>query len=118
MIILDTSAVIEFLLALPKAKQVQACVERVDWQIAAPELLGVEVLHVLRRSDLLVGRTGEQCQKCSISIRRIMIGGGTSHFCPRCQWRWAACFDSRLGVDDARSLGWLDACGSRFSPTP
>lgn len=49
MIVLDASAAIELLLALPKANQVQERIERADWQIAAPQLLVVEVLQVLRR---------------------------------------------------------------------
>lgn len=49
MIVLDTSAAIELLLSLPKGKQVQDRVESADWQLAAPQLLQVEVLQVLRR---------------------------------------------------------------------
>ena len=47
--VLDTSAAIELLLSLPKARQVQGRIEQADWQIAAPELFWVEVLQVLRR---------------------------------------------------------------------
>lgn len=49
MIVLDTSAAIELLLSLPKARQVQDYVEEAQWQVAAPQLLIVEVLQVLRR---------------------------------------------------------------------
>ena len=49
MIVLDTSAAIELLLSLPKARQVQDCLEKAQWQVAAPQLLIVEVLQVLRR---------------------------------------------------------------------
>lgn len=49
MIVLDTSAVIELLLGLPLARQVQTHLERADWQVAAPQLLQIEVLQVLRR---------------------------------------------------------------------
>lgn len=49
MIVLDTSAAIELLLALPKATQVQDRLEQAQWQVAAPQLLLVEVLQVLRR---------------------------------------------------------------------
>ena len=31
--------------------------------------------------------TGEQCPRCGHIIRRIVIGGRSSHFCPRCQPR-------------------------------
>jgi len=31
------------------------------------------------------GRTGEPCLRCGTSIRRLVIGGRSSHFCPRCQ---------------------------------
>ncbi len=33
------------------------------------------------------GRTGEPCPRCGTEIRRIVIGGRSSHFCPRCQRR-------------------------------
>lgn len=49
MIVLDTSAAVEILLALPLGARVQRHLERADWQIAAPELLIVETLQVLRR---------------------------------------------------------------------
>lgn len=49
MIVLDTSAAIELLLALPLSHKVQQQLDRVDWQIIAPQLLVVEVLQVLRR---------------------------------------------------------------------
>ena len=49
MIVLDSSAAVELLLALPGSPQVQQHLESVDWQIAAPQLLIVEVLQVLRR---------------------------------------------------------------------
>ncbi|MFT4189819.1 MAG: type II toxin-antitoxin system VapC family toxin [Aeromicrobium sp.] len=49
MIVLDTSAAIELLLSLPRSRQVQEHVERADWRIAAPQLLVIEALQVLRR---------------------------------------------------------------------
>lgn len=49
MIVLDTSAAIELLLGLPLARYVQEHLERSEWQIAAPQLLEIEVLQVLRR---------------------------------------------------------------------
>ncbi len=49
MIVLDTSAAIELLLALPRSGRVQDELEQVEWQISAPQLLVVEVLQVLRR---------------------------------------------------------------------
>ncbi len=30
-------------------------------------------------------RTGEPCRKCRTPIRRIILGGRSTHFCPRCQ---------------------------------
>ncbi|QBE50044.1 bifunctional DNA-formamidopyrimidine glycosylase/DNA-(apurinic or apyrimidinic site) lyase [Leucobacter triazinivorans] len=33
------------------------------------------------------GRAGEPCPRCGRAIRRIVIGGRSSHFCPRCQRR-------------------------------
>ena len=31
------------------------------------------------------GRTGEPCRRCRTLIRRIVIGGRSTHFCTRCQ---------------------------------
>jgi formamidopyrimidine-DNA glycosylase len=31
------------------------------------------------------GRTGEPCRRCRTAIRRVVIGGRASHYCPRCQ---------------------------------
>lgn len=31
------------------------------------------------------GRTGAKCQKCKSTIKRIVLGGRSSHYCPRCQ---------------------------------
>jgi formamidopyrimidine-DNA glycosylase len=33
------------------------------------------------------GRTGEPCRRCRTPIRRVVLGGRGSHFCPRCQRR-------------------------------
>jgi len=33
------------------------------------------------------GRTGEPCLACGAPIRRAVVGGRSSHFCPRCQRR-------------------------------
>lgn len=49
MIVLDASAAVELLLALPVSSRVQVELERVEWQVAAPQLLEIEVLQVLRR---------------------------------------------------------------------
>jgi predicted nucleic acid-binding protein len=48
-IVLDTSAAIELLLGLPLSRRVQERVERAEWQIAASQLLEIEILQVLRR---------------------------------------------------------------------
>ena len=31
------------------------------------------------------GRTGEPCRKCRTPIRRVVLGGRSTHFCPECQ---------------------------------
>lgn len=49
MIVLDTSAAVELLLALPLSGRVREQLDRSDWQIAAPQLLSIEILQVLRR---------------------------------------------------------------------
>ena len=49
MIVLDTSAAVEALLSLPLSRAVEEQLNRVDWQIIAPQLLIVEALQVLRR---------------------------------------------------------------------
>ena len=49
MIVLDASAAVELLLALPLSPRVQSELEGVEWQMASPQLLEIEVLQVLRR---------------------------------------------------------------------
>ncbi|GAA2529454.1 bifunctional DNA-formamidopyrimidine glycosylase/DNA-(apurinic or apyrimidinic site) lyase [Rarobacter incanus] len=39
------------------------------------------------RSLQAYGRTGEPCPRCGTPIRRIVVGGRSSHICPRCQRR-------------------------------
>ncbi|MCI9889745.1 bifunctional DNA-formamidopyrimidine glycosylase/DNA-(apurinic or apyrimidinic site) lyase [Micrococcales bacterium 31B] len=39
------------------------------------------------RSLAAYGKTGEPCPRCGTPIQRIMSGGRSSHFCPRCQRR-------------------------------
>lgn len=34
---------------------------------------------------LVYQRTGEPCRRCKAPIRRMVIGGRSAHFCPRCQ---------------------------------
>jgi formamidopyrimidine-DNA glycosylase len=31
------------------------------------------------------GRTGEKCLKCKSTIKRIVLGGRSTHYCPKCQ---------------------------------
>jgi len=31
------------------------------------------------------GRAGEPCRRCDTPIRRVVVGGRSAHFCPRCQ---------------------------------
>lgn len=38
-----------------------------------------------QRMHRVYGREGEACVVCGKSIRRIRVGGRSSHFCPRCQ---------------------------------
>ena len=49
MIVLDTSALVELLLALPLSPHVEAALDDAGWQVAAPQLQAIEVLQVLRR---------------------------------------------------------------------
>ena len=49
MIVLDTSALVELLLALPLSRQVEERLDHAQWQAAAPQLQAVDVLQVLRR---------------------------------------------------------------------
>ncbi|QIK62134.1 type II toxin-antitoxin system VapC family toxin [Leucobacter viscericola] len=49
MIVLDASAAVELLLALPLSRRVQDRLDQGHWQLAAPQLLVVEILQVLRR---------------------------------------------------------------------
>ncbi|WP_312976159.1 bifunctional DNA-formamidopyrimidine glycosylase/DNA-(apurinic or apyrimidinic site) lyase [Corynebacterium sp.] len=37
------------------------------------------------RSLNAYGRTGEPCHRCGTPLQRLVIGGRSSHFCPRCQ---------------------------------
>jgi formamidopyrimidine-DNA glycosylase len=36
-------------------------------------------------SAFVYGRTGKPCHTCGSSIRRVRVGGRSSHFCPKCQ---------------------------------
>jgi formamidopyrimidine-DNA glycosylase len=38
-----------------------------------------------RRKLRVYGRTGEPCRECTTPIERIVVGGRSTHFCPRCQ---------------------------------
>jgi formamidopyrimidine-DNA glycosylase len=40
-----------------------------------------------RRKLRVYKRTGEACPVCGTAIARVVIGGRSSHFCPRCQPR-------------------------------
>lgn len=41
------------------------------------------------RSLAAYGREGVPCERCGTTIRRVVFGGRSSHFCPRCQRRRA-----------------------------
>jgi len=43
-------------------------------------------------------RTGEPCPRCGSKIRRLVLGGRSSHFCPRCQPRRGSVMN-RTGAD-------------------
>jgi formamidopyrimidine-DNA glycosylase len=36
---------------------------------------------------LVYGRTDEACRRCGTAIRRIVLGGRSTHYCPKCQGR-------------------------------
>jgi formamidopyrimidine-DNA glycosylase len=36
-------------------------------------------------SHKVYGRAGEKCGRCGASVRRIVVGGRSTHFCPKCQ---------------------------------
>jgi formamidopyrimidine-DNA glycosylase len=38
-----------------------------------------------RRKLRVYGRAGEPCRECTTPIERIVVGGRSTHFCPRCQ---------------------------------
>lgn len=38
-----------------------------------------------QEESLVYGRTGKPCHSCGESIRRVVIAGRSSHFCPQCQ---------------------------------
>ena len=40
-----------------------------------------------RRLHAVYGREGEPCPRCGKKIRRIVLGGRSTHFCPTCQRR-------------------------------
>ncbi|WP_062378637.1 bifunctional DNA-formamidopyrimidine glycosylase/DNA-(apurinic or apyrimidinic site) lyase [Demequina pelophila] len=42
------------------------------------------------RSLEAYGRAGEPCSRCGSALRRETIGGRSTHWCARCQRRWAA----------------------------
>ena len=37
------------------------------------------------RSLNAYGREGEPCRRCGTPLRRIVVGGRSSHYCPECQ---------------------------------
>ena len=38
-----------------------------------------------QESHQVYGRAGEPCPRCGVPIRRIIVAGRSTHFCPRCQ---------------------------------
>jgi formamidopyrimidine-DNA glycosylase len=49
-----------------------------------------------QRRLLVYGREGERCRKCNSRIKRIILGGRSTHYCPRCQKSTARISAARL----------------------
>jgi formamidopyrimidine-DNA glycosylase len=39
----------------------------------------------MQNAIVVYGRTGEPCYQCGTAIRRIVLGGRSTHYCPNCQ---------------------------------
>ena len=46
-------------------------------------------------------RTGEPCPRCRTAIRKIIVAGRSTHFCPRCQPGRAPVLKKKVGLDSA-----------------
>ncbi|GAA2101851.1 MULTISPECIES: type II toxin-antitoxin system VapC family toxin [Brevibacterium] len=73
MIVLDTSAAVELLLALPLSHRVAARLEDAQWQIAAPQLIVVETLQVLRRRVAAEISTLEEAEEARALLQDLNI---------------------------------------------
>ena len=75
MIVLDASAVLEWLFDTPKAEALQHILDE-ETNLHAPELIDVEVTQVIRRYHLNQGISVERCQQalddfCDLPIHRV-----------------------------------------------
>lgn len=73
MIVLDTSALVELLLALPLSRQVEERLDDIQWQVAAPQLQAVEVLQVLRRRVSAGVTTAPEAERARELLRDLGI---------------------------------------------
>ena len=79
MIVLDASAVLEWLFDTPKAEALQHILDE-ETNLHAPELIDVEVAQVIRRYHLNQGISVERCQQalddfCDLPIHRVSHRG-------------------------------------------
>ena len=63
MLVIDASAVVELLMATPSGFAIEDHVSGSGESLAAPQLIGVEVLHVLRRFNRAGGLTIERAEE-------------------------------------------------------
>ena len=75
MIVLDASAVLEWLFDTPKAEALQRILDE-ETNLHAPELIDIEVTQVIRRYHLNQGISVERCQQalddfCDLPIHRV-----------------------------------------------
>ena len=75
MIVLDASAVLEYLFDTPKAEALQRILT-IETNFHAPELIDVEIAQVLRRYHLNQGISADRCRQalddfCDLPIHRV-----------------------------------------------
>lgn len=75
MIVLDASAVLEWLFDTPKAEALQRILDE-ETNLHAPELIDVEIAQVIRRYHLNQGISADRCQQalgdfCDLPIHRV-----------------------------------------------
>ncbi len=77
------------------AKRLQRLVENIQHVLNQAIIAGGSSIRDYKDSEgingnyqneaLVYGRNGEACHKCGRLIKRVKLGGRSSHFCPRCQ---------------------------------